>query len=399
MPDIGRKNNKTVGMFMKRSCKLNYFDNAATSFPKPAEAGQECLEYLNETGGPYGRSFYKRALDVSRKVENSRDRISEFFGISNADKLVFSLNATHALNTVLKGLDFKENKEVWISPLEHNAVTRPLKYLEDLGKINIKFLPSRLDGLIDMEKLLKTNLSKAGLIVICHQSNVTGLVQPAADIKKAVNKIPLLLDAAQSAGYLEIKTEEWDIDYLAFTGHKGLLGPTGTGGLYIKNPESLRPLLNGGTGSRSDSWKTPEFMPDKMEAGTPNIAGILGLAAALKHRPEPAHSKEEFILMMNEISEIPGITVYKALDSKNQGEVFSINLEKRGKLISPSDFGEKLYRDFGIETRVGLHCAPLAHQTTGSFPQGAVRISPSIYHGTDDFKYLLKAVKRTASEL
>ena len=385
---------------------LNYFDNAATSFPKPPEAGEESLRYLNDLGGPYGRSFYGRALEVSRTVEDCRELAASALGAADADCLVFTTNATQAVNTVLKGLNL-EGKEVWISPMEHNAVTRPLKYLEDRGLIEIKILPFQEGGLIDTESLARSDLSRAGLVIVCHASNVTGLIQPVAEISAAIKKAaagkggsdapPLLLDAAQSAGHLETKADEWDIDYIAFTGHKGFLGPTGTGGLFIKDASGLDPLINGGTGSRSDSWETPEFLPDRFEAGTPNIAGIFGLAGALRNRPEPRHSCDDFLSLLDAVSGIDGLELHCAPERGRQAEVFSITAEEG--FMSPSDLGMKLYSDFGIETRLGLHCAPLAHNTIGTFPDGTVRISPSVYHSRDDFNRLLDALEKTATAL
>ena len=375
---------------------LNYFDNAATSYPKPLEVGSEILRYLNEVGGPYGRSFYGRALEVSKTVEACRDLLSDNFGIAGAEKLVFTSNATQAINTVLRGMKF-DGGEVWISPLEHNAVMRPLKQLADNRIITIKELPSLPDGMIDSTQLSRLDLSRAALLVVCHQSNVNGLIQPVSDIKKAAGRVPLLLDAAQSAGHLEIKVDEWDLDYLAFTGHKGLLGPTGTGGLYMKNPDSLEPLYHGGTGSLSDSWETPEFMPDRFEAGTPNIAGIYGLLAALRNKPEPRHSRSDFMTLLDAVADIQGIRLHTSSVRAGQGELFSITVkEPDGSPVSVSDLGTVLYSGYKIETRIGLHCAPLAHRSIGTFPDGSLRISLSPYHSADDLKRLLTALQQTA---
>ena len=369
----------------------NYFDNGATSFPKPPQVGEEISRYLNEIGGPYGRSFYARALEVSGVVEEARDLAADMLGVSDGSKIVFSQNATQGINTVLKGLDFNGGT-VYITPLEHNAVTRPLQRLEDEGKIQIKYLPAFTDGRVDTDRMKNLDFSDTVLIVVNHQSNVSGLVQPLGDIKAAAGDVPLLADTAQSAGHMEIKAQEWNIDYLAFTGHKGLLGPTGTGGLYIKDNEALLPLINGGTGSLSESWETPDFMPDRFEAGTPNVAGIFGLLGALKHRPESAHTRQDFLNMMDRIKAVPGIKVYGAERAGDQGEVFSIT----SAYTDPSDFGMDLYSKFGIETRIGLHCAPLAHRPLSTFPGGTVRISPSLYHSKDDFDRLCSAVESLA---
>ncbi|MBI9109147.1 MAG: aminotransferase class V-fold PLP-dependent enzyme [Spirochaetales bacterium] len=372
----------------------NYFDNAATSFPKPIAVGKETLRYLEELGGPYGRSFYARALEVSRTVEACRDLLGERLSTASPENIVFTANATQAINTVLKGLD-TAGREIWISQLEHNAVTRPLKQLERTSGITIKTLPSLPGGLVDTEKLSQTDLSNAALIVLCHESNVTGLIQPAAEIKKAAGRVPVLIDAAQSAGLIPINADKWNIDYLAFTGHKGLLGPTGTGGLFMKDCESLRPLINGGTGSKSDSWETPSFMPDKFEAGTPNISGIFGLFGALTTVPEPRHSRDDFFRLLDGAADIPGIQVQASPDRTRQGEVFSITAD----FASPSEIGRMLYEDFGMETRIGLHCAPLAHSSIGTFPGGTVRLAPSVYHSPADLDRLLYALGSAALKL
>ena len=379
---------------------LNYFDNAATSYPKPAAVAEEITRYLNTVGGPYGRSFYNRALDVSRTVEECRELAAVFLGAGDADRLVFTANATQAINIVVKGLHL-EGCDVWISPMEHNAVTRPLKFLEDRGLISIKILPSKAGGLIDTDALPAVDFSRAGLVALCHVSNVTGLIQPVEHITAALRasgcKAPVMLDASQSAGHIGIEADAWGLDYVAFTGHKGLLGPTGTGGLYMKDSSGLEPLINGGTGSRSDSWDTPDFLPDRFEAGTPNIAGIFGLGGALNNRPEPHHGRDDFLSLLDAAETIDGIILHAAPSRDMQAEVFSITADREG--VTPSDLGMKLYRDFGIETRLGLHCAPLAHRSIGTFPDGTVRISPSDYHSPDDFARLIEALEKTAAAI
>ena len=372
----------------------NYFDNAATSFPKPKAVGREILRYLNEIGGPYGRSFYGRALEVSRTVECCRDLLAQRIGAGRPENLVFTANATCGINTVLKGLELA-GREVWVSRLEHNAVMRPLSQLEKHSGIKIRMLPSLPGGLVDTDALSHTDLGRAGLIVVCHQSNVTGLIQPAAEIKKAAAGVPVLLDAAQSAGHTEIRADDWNIDYIALTGHKGLLGPTGTGGLYMKDTSGIIPLTAGGTGSRSDSFETPDFLPDRFEAGTHNIAGIFGLYGALSSPAEPGHSRDEFIDLMKSIAAVPGLRIHAAPDVQQQGEVFSVTAD----FASSSELGTALYEGSGIETRVGLHCAPLAHETAGTFPEGTLRIAPSVYHCADDFTRLSKAFEAVSEKM
>jgi len=368
-----------------------YFDNAATSFPKPVNVSVETLSYLNDIGGPYGRSFYQKSLTVSSVIEETRTLLGNKFHVHNSDNLVFTHNATHAINTVLKGLDLTCNSEILISPLEHNAVMRPLLELKRVKDITFKLLDHYSDGLIDVSKIKSQITKKTALIIVNHQSNVNGLIQPIELIKKEIDEIPLFIDAAQSAGHIEININKIDIDYLAFTGHKGLLGPTGTGGIYIKNPSKIKPFVDGGTGSNSEEMFTPSFMPDKFEAGTHNISGIFGLYGALNSNLSPRHTHKEFIDFLNEVKKIKGYTVISASSENNQGELFSII----PTFMDLAQFGGILDSRYGVQVRAGLHCAPLAHTTLKTYPAGTVRIAPSIFHTADDFKLLVNILKES----
>ncbi|HBM14741.1 MAG TPA: aminotransferase class V [Lentisphaeria bacterium] len=364
-----------------------YFDNAATSFPKPAQVALEITRYLDEIGGPYGRSFYDRSLTVSRAVEETRDKLSDMLGTSNSSGISFTSNATSAINLILNGIELK-GKEVLISPLEHNAVMRPLRYLAKKNICSYRILPHFADGAINPEEIKSLLTEKTALVILCHESNVNGVIQPASEIKKIIGEIPLLLDAAQSAGHIPIEIDKNDYDFVAVTGHKGLLGPTGTGCLYSKNSEFIAPLIYGGTGSKSESFEMPEFMPDKFEAGTPNIVGIFGLKGALENTPVPNHSQNEFLEFIEEVKSLKKYKVFCSMNTEKQGSLFSIISNS----VSVSDLGFKLFREYGIETRVGLHCSPLAHQSLGTYPNGTLRISSSVYHTQEDYEYLLKAL-------
>ena len=366
-----------------------YFDNSATSFPKPKQVAMEMSHYLNDIGGSYGRSFYKRAYEVSKTVEQTRELLADLIGASLSSNIVFTLNATHAINIVLNSFS-KIKGEIAITPMEHNAVARPLYRIAGENKnLKIVSLPAFSDGYIDVDNMPQYINKDTKLVVINHQSNVNGVIQPYRKIKELIGDIPLLLDVSQSLGHENINVDKDSIDFLAFTGHKALLGPTGIGGLFVKNKNLLRPLIEGGTGSKSESVEQPDFMPDMLEAGTPNIAGIFGLYAALKNKPTASHSEKDLYHLINDIRKLKNYIVYSASDYENQGDVFSINSKK----IDCSELGSLLYEKFGIETRVGLHCAPLAHKHIGTFPSGTLRISPSVYHNKDDFDYLLYALK------
>lgn len=365
----------------------HYFDNAATSFPKPKETAVETARYLNEIGGPYGRSFYGRAIEVSRVVEETRALLAESAGGSSAQNLVFTMNATHAINIVLKGLSFKQ---VWISPLEHNAVMRPLSALKKRKGIIINKFPCGSDGRIDCGKCRAIGINPDDLIILNHVSNVNGVIQPVEEIRMIFPHNRILLDATQSVGSFKIDIEPFD--FTAFTGHKGLLGPTGIGALYGKDLAVLDTLIEGGTGSRSAEIDQPEFLPDKFEAGTHNIAGIFGLRGALLNRPEAMHTPDDFAQLLDDICSIKGVKVLKANDPAYQSQLFSINIDG----ADPALLAETLYEESGIETRTGLHCAPEAHRTLGTFPGGAVRFSMSPYHTPEDFEFLTRAVLNAA---
>lgn len=376
-------------MLMSNNSFNTYFDNGATSFPKPGEVAEEISRYLNEIGGPYGRSFYQKTIEVSRIVEETRSMLSELIGTKHSSHIIFTHNATHAINIVLKGISLK-SKEIVVSPLEHNAVWRPLQSLMKNLKIEVKFLPAFEDGMIDVDKISSVLSEKTDLVIINHESNINGVIQPVEKIKQIIGDIPILLDCAQSLGHHRIEADKSNIDYLAFTGHKSLLGPTGIGGLFVKDKESLQPLIEGGTGSNSESINTPLFLPDKFESGTINVAGIFGLRAALIKRPEKFHSKEDFFLMIDSLQKLPELNIYCAGNKNHQGELFSIN----SRNMDCSDFGRVLYETYGIETRVGLHCAPQAHKHIGTFPEGTLRISPSLYHKAEDFEYLINSIRK-----
>ncbi|MFW5774774.1 MAG: aminotransferase class V-fold PLP-dependent enzyme [Chitinivibrionales bacterium] len=365
-----------------------YFDNAATSFPKPPGVAKAMTRYLDEIGGPYGRSAYPRALTVSRIVEEVRERLSTVLHTSSGDGIVFTHNATHAINIVLNSV-LHPGAHVLISPLEHNAVTRTIQHLHHHRGVLWDVLPHDSDGKIIPSRIAQKLSRQTTLVVINHQSNVNGLIQPVEEIKKQIGSIPLLLDAAQSLGSVAVWADRWDVDFVAFTGHKSLLGPPGTGGLFMKDHDRLRPLIFGGTGSNSEQFEMPGTLPDRLEAGTPNLAGIFGLGAALSDRPQPCHTKKEFLDMLENISQIDGIRVLKADSSRDQGYTFSMVSHRYDSARLCAELSER----FGIETRVGLHCAPLAHQTLKTFPSGSIRVSSSPYHTQQDFSYLIDACR------
>lgn len=360
-----------------------YFDNGSTSWPKPTEVPEAMAAFLTDTGGTYGRAAYDRVYQTSLLVESCRNEMALLLGVAGSENIVFTHNATHALSTILFGLNLSDC-EVLVSPLEHNAVMRPLEYLRKTRNVNRKILPSAEDGFINLAKIPEYITEKTKLIVVNHQSNVNGLIQSFENIREYAGDVPVLADVSQSLGNESFKADEWGVDFVAFTGHKGLLGPTGTGGFFVREQELLNPMCYGGTGSWSHSMDMPDFMPDRFEAGTHNTVGIAGLMAALQHKPENHQLFDEVQQLIDFLTSMKGVKVLTSANPKNRGMLFSLVSEKK----KPSTVASQLYRQYGIEVRSGLHCAPLAHKHLRTFPEGAVRFAFSPYHTSDDIKNL-----------
>jgi len=364
-----------------------YFDNCATSFPKPAAVAEAMTRHLNETGGTYGRSAYPRILNSTRLVEECRDQLAGRMGTIQADKIILTANATTALNLMIQGI-CRKGGHVLTSAMEHNAIARPLEHLRQQGLIEWELLESAADGSILVDKLASKLRPNTILVAVCHMSNVNGMAQSPGEIKQAIGEIPLLIDASQSLGQYPVEVDRWGVDFLAFTGHKSLLGPTGTGGAFLRRPELVEPLVFGGTGSGSDSLSMPAFVPDRFEAGTPNITGIHGLNAALKNRPVACHSADDFATLLSEVKTNKNYRVRCADDFARQGKLFSVVHQR----LSSSELAHRFYEEYGIESRAGLHCAPLAHRHLGSFPYGDCRFSLSPYHTVEELNHLAKAI-------
>lgn len=369
-----------------------YFDNASTGFPKPPQVAEAMAHFLTDIGGTYGRAAYSRVVDATRIVEACRDAVARVMGVGDASKIAFTAGATMAVNTILRGLLNLKGGRVLVSPLEHNAVMRPLTALG----VAIDTLPALSDGSIDTERLREVDTTGVALVVVNHQSNVNGVVQPLEDICRWAHaqNLKVMADCSQSLPSAAVEADEWGLDFAVFTGHKGLLGPSGTGGFYARDPGSVAPLVYGGTGSNSESYEMPEQWPDRFEAGTPNLVGIAGLGAALENRPRPLHTRQDFLDTAAGIAALPGFRVYKALDVQAQGELFSLTHER----LSPSRLAALLWEEYGIETRAGLHCAPAAHRTIGTFPHGTVRIAAGPYLTPQDFETLLAALSEISKK-
>ena len=370
-----------------------YFDNAATSYPKSDGVLRRVTQYLNE-GGTYGRGAYARCHDATLMVERARKQVAELFGIKRAQQLVFVDSATTAINVVLFGADYPKRR-VAISPLEHHAVTRPLHELKKRLALQIDVLPAHPSGLLNLETLPANWGARYDLVIINHASNVNGIVQNLSEVRRSMGEGLLLVDASQSAGAVAIDVERDGIDFLAFNGHKSVEGPPGVGGLYLREPNTLRPLVYGGTGSHSAEYEMPPFMPDRFEAGTPNMMGIAGLLGALESPLPYRHTYEDFCAFREHISNLDAYyLVWQSGAELLSTEVLSI-VPRNGQV---SELTRLLFSDWNIEVRGGMQCAPLAHRFFGTFPSGTVRFSLSPLHSIAELEYVEHALAVLSSQ-
>ncbi len=360
---------------------VTYLDNAATSWPKPPEVPTAVQHYMTEVGANPGRAGHFRAAAAGRLVFQARRAVAALLGVRNPMRVVFGPNATWGLNQAIAGV-LRPGDHVVTTSMEHNSVLRPLHRLQDEGRITLTVVRASAEGLVDPGDVRRALASdRAALVAVTAASNVCGRVQPFAEIGHLCREreVPFLVDAAQAAGAVDIHMGRDAIDLLAFAGHKGLLGPTGTGGLVLGDdfPEArLRPLTAGGTGSKSDSVRQPDFLPDMLESGTLNVAGLAGLAAGLdwigKRGGAAAIGAHEKALRDRFIAEaaarVPG---FRALGAAEGPAVGVVSFAVAG--YSPSRLGQALAEKYGVLGRQGLHCAPMAHETLGSYPDGALR--------------------------
>ncbi len=374
-----------------------YLDNAATSFPKPEAVATVMDRLLRTTALSPGRAAHAFSLAASREIFAARERLAAFFGCPDSSRLIFTANVTEALNVGLFGL-LRKGGHVIATSLEHNSVMRPLRHLEREGHISLSLLPASPAGETDPAELAKARRSDTRLIVINHVSNVTGTMAPLAELAALKGEALLVVDGAQSAGVFDFDVTALGIDFFAFTGHKGLLGPTGTGGFVLGQGVELPPFKMGGTGSASEFELQPDFAPDCYEAGTPNTLGIAGLAAGVAFIQETGLAtirQHELALagrFLDGLSQINGVTVYGLPAGSQRGAVVSFRLAGKGV----DEVAYRLDRDFGIMVRAGLHCAPAAHRSLGTFPEGTVRASFGFCNTMAEVEYCLDALARIA---
>ncbi len=375
-----------------------YLDNAATSFPKPPEVVAAVTRALEAPASP-GRSGHAASLAASRTIHQARKNMAKLFGIADNSRLAFTANITWALNLALEGLPWREGDHIISSALEHNSVARPLTRLAAERGLIWDVVPVDGEGLADPDDFRRLLRPSTRLVALNHASNVTGALAPGRDIKAAVGDIPLLLDTAQTAGAMDLSEVTQWADLVAFTGHKGLLGPTGTGGLWVRPGLNLRPLAVGGTGSVSESLTPPDFLPDALEPGTANTHGLAGLAAGtevvLKIGAEKIRTHEMDLTQsfLDGLAAIEEATLWGPRSRDRR--VATVAVTVRG--WSSSDLAAALEREANILTRAGFQCAPLAHRHLGSFQGGGVtRFSFGLFNTPEEIDIALRTLDRLA---
>lgn len=373
-----------------------YLDHAATSWPKPESVKEAMLHAMDTAGANPGRGSHRMAVQSSRVLFNTRRMLAKLFNIHNPNDIVYTFNTTLALNLAIKGV-LTSGDHVITTMMEHNSVRRPLEYLKQEGKVEVDYLTLNTEGHISLSELEQSIRPNTKLIVVSHSSNLLGSILPLEQIGAIAKKhrVYFLVDAAQSAGILDIDVEKMNIDMLAFPGHKGLLGPQGTGGLYIGPFIELTPHVHGGTGSQSEMIEQPAVRPDRYESGTLNSAGIAGLGAGVKYVLEKTTEgiyKHEWKLTQQLLGGLGEISGIRTLGPK-PGEPRTGLVAFISKQIDAAEMAFKLDREFGIAVRAGYHCTPLAHKSAGTTEQGAVRASFGVNSKETDVAALLAAVR------
>ena len=376
-----------------------YLDNAATSFPKAPGVAEAMLRALTDAGGNPGRSGHPLAVAAQGVVSDTRRRLSALLGVPDPTRIVFAANATDALNQALFGL-LRPGERVVTTSIEHNALARPLRSLAGCG-VTVAQVAAAADGSIDLDDLARAiKAQPTRLVAMSHASNVSGTILPAREAARLAHEqgALLLLDAAQTAGTLPLDVDEMGFDLLALPGHKGLLGPPGTGALYLAPGIALTPLRYGGTGIRSEDEGMPQELPERFEAGTLNTVGLAGLGAALRYLAErgvAAVRAQEMALterLLAGLQDIAGLRIHGIADPARQVATVSISLHD----WEPADLATALGSSFGIAVRAGLHCAPDAHRTLGTYPCGTVRLSAGCFTTEDDIDQAVAALRQLA---
>ncbi|MDK2564534.1 aminotransferase class V-fold PLP-dependent enzyme [Romboutsia sedimentorum] len=376
-----------------------YLDNAATTYPKPEKVYDSIMDCMKNYCANPGRAGHKLAMRAAREIYDARENIAKLFNIDNPMNVIFTNNATDSLNLAIKGV-VKSGDHIITTSMEHNSVIRPIKSLENHGVENT-IVQCDKEGFLNIEDLKKAIKSNTKLIVTTHASNVVGTlidIKAVGEVAKEHNLL-YLVDASQTAGVYDINVSDINVDMIAAPGHKCLLGPQGTGILYIREGLNVNILKEGGTGSKSEDLFQPDLVPDKYEAGTHNTPGIVGLNEGVKFVLEKGidniriHEEKLCEYMLNKLEEVPNIIVYGIKDSKKRAAVIAIN-------IGNMDSGEITFlldSQYQIATRSGIHCSPLAHQTLGTLEQGVVRFSLGYFNTESDIDEAIRALIEIAN--
>lgn len=376
-----------------------YLDNAATSWPKPESVYQTMDEFLRTKGGNPGRGGHSLAVSARETVEETRMLVARFINAPEIDRIIFTLNCTDSLNLGLKGL-LRPGDHVITSCIGHNSLVRPLKKLERQGVKVTRVPPSEKTGFMSALDIEAAITRDTKLVVVTHASNVNGVIQPIEEYGSVAHRhgIVFMVDAAQTAGKYPIDVQSENIDLLALSGHKGLFGPPGTGVFYVGNRVDLDSLREGGTGTHSEQEEQPLDLPYRYESGTVNSIGISGLGAGLKYILKEnlerirAHEKVLVDELIEGLTNIAGVTLFTAKDRSEQASVISFNIEG----YEPGEVGAILDQAFDVKVRTGLHCAPAAHKTFGTFPRGTARLSPGYFNTPDEIEFTIKAIEKIA---
>ncbi|HEY1190987.1 MAG TPA: aminotransferase class V-fold PLP-dependent enzyme [Gemmata sp.] len=377
-----------------------YLDNAATSFPKPEGVYVAMDRFARHSLANPGRSGHRMALESEHALSDARHRLNRFFNGRNPDRWAFTLNCTDALNMAFKGA-LNAGDHVITTDLEHNSVSRPLVALAEAGRITLTRVPADGGGTIDPGAVRAAITPKTRLIAMTHASNVLGTVQPVAEVGRIAREHDLLflVDAAQTAGVLALDVQTACIDLLAFPGHKSLLGPTGTGALYVGTRAALRPWREGGTGGDSLTPTQPTDFPHHLEGGTPNVLGVVGLVAGLDFVEERGvesihrHEGELCERLRNALVDLPGFEVFGHANAAQRVGALSFRCE----FLPAPELAGLLDQSFNIAVRPGLHCSPYVHKALGTAPDGLVRVSPGPFSTPADVDFLVDALTQVTS--
>ncbi|WP_042277477.1 aminotransferase class V-fold PLP-dependent enzyme [[Clostridium] dakarense] len=376
-----------------------YLDNAATTYPKPDRVYNGIMDCMKNYCANPGRAGHKLAMKAAREIYDARENIAKLFNIDNPMSIVFTNNATDSLNLAIKGV-VESGDHIVTTSMEHNSVIRPIKSLEKHGVENT-IVKCDKDGFLNIEDLKRAIKPNTKLIVTTHASNVCGTIIDIKSVGEVAkeNNILYLVDASQTAGVYDINVAEMNVDMIAAPGHKCLLGPQGTGILYIRDGLDVNILKEGGTGSKSEELFQPELLPDKYESGTHNTPGIVGLNEGIKFIFEEgienirSHEEELCQYMLDKLESIPNLTIYGPKDSKKRAAVISININN----IDSGEITFLLDSEYDIATRSGIHCSPLAHSTLGTLEQGAVRFSLGYFNTKEDIDKAIEALQNISN--